>query len=100
MFPESDHSIPCAHLRPAEPGSPLAAEWETYRREVGRLVAEGLEGKYALIPGDKIIDVYDSWETARQAGLQKFLLKPHMVRPILAREPVLHGPRFYRSCQS
>ncbi len=41
-----------------------------------------------------------SRDTARQTGLEKFLLEPHMVHPILAQEPVLRGPRLYRSCQS
>jgi hypothetical protein len=102
MFPQSANTIPWTELPPANPNSPLAAEWETYRREVGRLLAEGLEGKHALIKGDQIIGIYETWDEARQAGLDKFLLQPHTVRPILSREPVIRGPlfRFIRSCQS
>jgi hypothetical protein len=102
MFPQTANTIPWTELPPAEPGSPLAAEWETYRREVGRLLEEGQEGKYALIKGDQIIGIYETWDEAREVGLEKFLLQPHTVRPILSREPVIRGPlfRFLRSCQS
>jgi hypothetical protein len=96
VFPQTPDTIPLSQLPPANPTHPLATEWETYRREVGRLLAAGLEGKFALIRGDAIIGVYDTWDAARRVGLEKYLLKPHMVHPILANEPVLHGPRFSR----
>jgi len=100
MFPHTSQTIPWSDLPAANPDSLLAAEWETYRREVGRLLAEGLEGKFALIKGEQVVGVYDTWEAARQAGLDKYLLQPHMIRPILAQEPVLRGPGFFRSCKS
>jgi hypothetical protein len=100
MFPKSDRTIPYTQLPPARPGSPLAAEWETYRREVGRLLAAGLEGKHALIHGDDIVGIFDTWDEAAQAGLEKFLLEPHMIHPILADEPVIRGPWFFPSCQT
>lgn len=100
MFPKTAQTIPWTELPPANPHSPLAAEWETYRREVGRLLAEGQEGKYALIKGDEIIGIYDTWDAAREAGLEKYLLQPHVVRRILSREPLIRGPLFFRSCQS
>ena len=94
MFPQSANTIPWTELPPADPNSPLAAEWETYRREVGRLLAEGQEGKHALIKDDQIIGIYETWDEAREAGLEKYLLQPHCVRPILSREPVIRGPLF------
>jgi hypothetical protein len=97
MFPQTAKTIPWTELPPAQPDSPLAAEWETYRREVGRLLAEGHEGKFALIKGDEIIGIFLTREEARQVGLDKYLLQPHTVRPILSREPVIRGPLFYRS---
>ena len=78
---------------------PLEREAETYRREVGRLLAEGHEGKVALIKGDTIIGFYDTWEAARQAGLQKYLLEGHLVQTIREHEPVLRGPLFFRLCR-
>lgn len=92
MFPQTAQTIPWTELPPGRPGSALYAEWETYRREVGRLLAEGLEGKFAVIKGEKIVGIYDTWDAARHAGLKLYLLEPHMVHPILAREPVIRGP--------
>ena len=91
-FPYPAITIPWTELPPANPDSPLAAEWETYRREVGRLLAEGQEGKYALIKGEEIIGIFETWGEARRVGLEKYLLDGHIVRPILSREPVIRGP--------
>jgi hypothetical protein len=99
MFPQTAQTIHWSELPPARPDSPLAAEWETYRREVGRLLAEGQEGKFALIKGDEIIGIFDSWDEARRVGLSKYLMQPHTVRPILSREPVIRGPLFLHLCQ-
>jgi hypothetical protein len=96
-FPQTTRTLPYTELPPAQPGDRLAQEWETYRREVGRLLAEGLEGKVAIIKGDEIVGIYDTWEEARAAGLEKYLLESHMLRPILSREPLIRGPLFLRS---
>jgi hypothetical protein len=82
-------------LAPAEPGSALAAEWETYRREVGRLIAEGHEGKWVLIKGDEVVGLFASAEQAHDAGSQRFLLQPKLIHRLLSREPVLrYFPRY------
>src|SRR5436190_17712346 len=56
--PDSPHAIHYTQLAPAAPDSPLAAEWEVYRREVGRLIEEGQEGKWVLIKGEEIIGLF------------------------------------------
>lgn len=98
-FPKTARTIPWTELPPADPNSPLAAEWETYRREIGRLLAEGQEGKFALIKGDEIIGIYEKWDEARRVGLEKYLLQPHVVRPILSREPLIRGSLSFRLWQ-
>ena|SRR5438132_1613739 len=100
MFPRTSQTIPWSDLPPANPGSLLAAEWETYRSEVGHLLEQGLEGKFVLIKGKQIVGVFDTWDAARQAGLEKYLLQPHMIHPILSQEPVLRGPSIFRSCKT
>jgi hypothetical protein len=67
----------------------LAREWNVYRREVGRLLAEGHEGRVVLIKGDDIIGIFDNWGAARNAGLERFLREPFFVHPIRATEPFL-----------
>ena len=98
-FPQTAKTVPWTELAPADPNEALAAEWETYRRELGRLLAEGQEGKYALIKGEEIIGIYETWDEARRTGLEKYLLQGHMVRPILSREPVIRGPLSFRLWQ-
>jgi hypothetical protein len=46
-------------------GDPSDREYQTYRREAGRLVAEGHDGKWALIKGDDVFGVFDALDEAR-----------------------------------
>ncbi len=86
--------VPWTALPAAEPGTPLAEEWETYRREVGRWLAEGQAGRYALIKRQEIVGLYDTWHAARAEGLRRYLLEPFFVHPIRADEPCvrIRGP--------
>jgi hypothetical protein len=67
----------------------LYAEWNTYRREAARLLAEGGEGKFVLIKGDQVVSLHDTWDIARQAGLRLYLLEPFLVHEIRSEEPIL-----------
>lgn len=83
---------PCVHyseLPEVNEGDPLAEEWNTFRREVGRLLSENQEGRFILIKGQEIIGIYDSWAAAREAGLQRFLLDSFLVQHIRTEEPYL-----------
>ena len=57
------------------PNSGLAVEWNTYRREVGRLLAEGHEGKYLLIKGEEVLGIFPTKEAADEEGRRRFLLR-------------------------
>jgi hypothetical protein len=84
--------LPTVHftdLPEASPGEPLALEWNTYRREVGRLLTEGQEGKFVLIKDGTIIGLFDAWDAARAAGLHRYLLEPFLVHEVRAEEPYL-----------
>jgi hypothetical protein len=77
-------------LPPAPPDNVLAAENATYRREVGRLLAEGYEGKHVLIKGDTIVGIYDTDEEAMAEGYKRFLMqRPFLVHQIQTWERVL-----------
>jgi hypothetical protein len=76
-------------LPEAKPGTPLADEWNTYRQEVGRWLAEGQEGRHVLIKGVEVIGIYDTSEEARAEGLKRYLLQPFFVHPIRTEEPYL-----------
>jgi hypothetical protein len=80
--------------------SPIAREWNVYRREVGRLLAEGHEGKWVLIKGEEIIGIWDSRDEARAVALERYLMQPVLIHQVLTREPVLRGPIWLRPCPS
>jgi hypothetical protein len=64
----------------AQPGEPLAEEWNTYCREVGRLLAEGQEGRHVLIKDHEILGIFDSAEAAYAAGSKNHVLFVHVIR--------------------
>jgi hypothetical protein len=82
-------TIHYSELADARPDSPLYLEWNFYRREVGRLLAEGLEGKWVLIKGETIIGVWDTEAETNAVRLEKFLMQPVLMKQILEREPLL-----------
>ncbi len=81
-------------------GGRTAAEWNYYRREVGRLLAEGHEGKWVLIHGEEIVGIWDTQAEADQIRLQRFLMQDVLVQQIRTHEPVLRGPTYLRLCRS
>jgi hypothetical protein len=82
-------TIHFTQLQPVMPGSPLAEEWETYRREVGRLLAEGHEGRFVLIKGVQPIGIWNSRQEALTEGMKRFLNEPFLLKQILTNEPML-----------
>ncbi len=78
-------------LSPAQPESLLGREWETYRREVGRLIADGQEGKWVLIHDEQIIGIYETYAEARREGAMRFFVqrRPYLIRHILTYEPTI-----------
>ena len=77
-------------------GSPCETEWNFYRKEVGRLLAEGHEGRWVLIVGEEIIGIWETREEALQVRNQRFLTQAVVVHQILEREPILRCGAYYR----
>jgi hypothetical protein len=93
-------TVPFTTLPEALPDSPLYEEWNCYRREVARLLADGQEGKFVLIHGPQVVGVYGTWDDARQAGLGLYLLKPFLVQKVCAAEPLLRIRGYSLPCPS
>ncbi|MFO0810703.1 MAG: hypothetical protein U0746_18905 [Gemmataceae bacterium] len=69
---------------------PMATEINTYLRELPRLIAEGDEGRYALIRGNDLLSVWDTLGDALQAGYEKFGIDGEFcTQPIHARDSAL-----------
>jgi hypothetical protein len=64
------------------PDHPLAREWATYCRELPRLLAEGEEGRFAVVKGEVVDSVWDTRPDAVQAGYDRFGLGPFMIHRI------------------
>jgi hypothetical protein len=81
-------------------GGPLSVEWNVYRREVSRLLAEGHEGRWVLIKGEEIVGIWDSEVEAQVAAVA--LPFPVALRRVLTWEPVRRTPLFMlrRPCRS
>lgn len=87
--PVDSPAMPFTDLLPARPESPLFVEWDSYRREVGRLLADGHQGRFALLKGQQIVGLYATEHEALDQGYQWFPGEPFLVHPVREREPVL-----------
>jgi hypothetical protein len=97
-----DH-LPKVHYTEAarsSPDSPIYHESQTYRRELPRLLAEGAEGRFALIKGDEVIGLFADEDEAMRVGREKYLMQPFLVQPILEWEPVVRQLRSRVPCRT
>jgi hypothetical protein len=82
------------------PNHPLEREWNFIRRELPRLLAEGHEGKFALVKHEEIIGLYVTNRDALDAGRARFLLEPFLVHQIRTWEPLLLLPWYCWPCRT
>jgi hypothetical protein len=95
--PYEPTTIPYTELPDGRADSPIATEWNFYRREVGRLLAEGHETRWVLIKGEEIIGIWDTQEEAEAIALQKYQMHPCLIQQVRSREPVVRmSSRFWR----
>jgi hypothetical protein len=71
------------------PESSLALEWQVYKRELPRLLAEGQEGKAILIKGDRVLGTFDTEDAAVQAGYARYVAESFFVHTIRSQEPMV-----------
>lgn len=86
--PPAPQIIHFSELSDAQPGSPLRFEWDTYRREVGRLLAEGCAGQHVLIKGTDLLGLWSTSSEAMAAGYHRFPGQPFLVREVREYEPI------------
>lgn len=70
----------------------LEQELEAYKSKLPELLPN--EGKFVLVHGNEIIDVYGTYEDAIKAGYEKFQLEPFLVKQIQSVEQVQFISRF------
>jgi hypothetical protein len=81
-------TIPYMQLPEAKPDDVLFLEWTTYRREVGRWLAEGHEGQWVLIKGETVLGLCATRTAARAEGLKRYLMESFLVHQIQRDEPI------------
>lgn len=80
-------------------GKSGSIEWNFYRRVIGRLLAEGHEGRWVLIEGEEIIGIWDTEDEARLAAARTYPNQPLLVQQLLTRFPLLRTSTFLYRCQ-
>jgi hypothetical protein len=65
---------------------PLQKEMETYTSKLPELVSN--IGKFALIKGDSMEGIYDTYGDALKIGYDRFKLEPFMVKQIMPAEQI------------
>jgi hypothetical protein len=96
MATDEPTTVHYTELAPAQPGTLLAVEWETSRREVGRLLTEGHEGKHGLLKDKTILGVFDTRATAMIDALKRgYQLSEILIRQIQIREKLIRVPWWY-----
>jgi hypothetical protein len=65
-----------------QPGSVIEQEWNTFRRERPRLLAEGHEGQWVLVKGDTIIGIWDTRREACRQGYKRYLREAFLVHQL------------------
>jgi hypothetical protein len=78
----------------------LAAELDTYHRELGRLLAEGHAGRWVVVKGNEVVSTWDTFDDAIQVGYDRFGQTPFLVQQVLAQQPVAQQPWQRASCPS
>lgn len=63
----------------------LETEFDTYGRELPKLLEDGEAGRFAVIQGDKVFSTWDTYRDALQYGYERFGDQPFMVQQIDAR---------------
>jgi len=87
-------TIHYTQLPPSQPGHPRELEWETFRRELPRLIAEGHEGKWVLISKDRILGLYDTRFAGFDEGCRRVYYEGFLVQLVATYQPATRVRRW------
>ncbi len=75
----------------------LETELATYQAHLPELLVNS--GKFVLIHGNQVEDIFSSYNDALKAGYQRFQLEPFLVKQVAAVEQVLCVTRQIRAAE-
>jgi hypothetical protein len=81
-------TVSFSELPALPPDNTFFHEWQTYRREVAKLIADGLEGKWVVIKGNAIQGVFEGWKLGYRFGLDRNKQQTFLLHQILTHEPI------------
>jgi hypothetical protein len=98
--PGARPTIHYTELPEAKADNESARNWNFYRREVGRLLAEGHEGKWLLIHDERIVGMWDTADEVERVRVERFLMRTILIHQIRERDPVYRCGALFRRCRS
>jgi hypothetical protein len=78
------------------PGSQIETEWNFFRKEWPRLLADGHEGRWVLIKGEEILGLFDSRDEAVTAGYDRLGVVPLLAQQILRSYRTIRAGNYWR----
>ena len=76
----------------------LEREVETYKSKLAELLANEGEGKFALVHGEEVVEVFGTYEDAIKEGYARFKLEPFLVKQIESVEQIGFISRLVENC--
>lgn len=75
-------------------------ELSTYRAQLPALIEKGNEGKYVVIRGQQLVEVFATYEAALDSAYEKFGLEPFFVKKISRDQSTVHFTRDLGPCRT
>ena len=98
--PAPPTSIHYTELTEDRSNDPAAQGWNVYVREVGRLIAEGNEGKWIVIAEGRIIGLYETRPEATCVTAGGKFSWPCILKQIKVQEPLMPVPIRCNRCRN
>jgi hypothetical protein len=94
------NSIQTAVETPPKAAELLATEIATFQRELPRLLSAGEQRRWALVHGDEVAGIWDTFADAVEAGYDRFGLDPFLVQQVASEEHAAQHPWQRSGCPS
>ena len=93
-------SVHYTELTEDHSNDPAAPGWNVYVREVGRLIAEGNEGKWVVIAEGRLIGVYETKQEATGVTAGRKFAWPCTLKQVREHEPLVSPPLRFNRCRN
>ena len=88
LQPPDPTTVHYTELPALPPDNTFFHEWQAYRRDVAKLIADGLEGKWVVIKEGTIQGIFEGWKLGYRFGLDRNKQQTFLLHQILTNEPI------------